>query len=462
MGAKTRVLPGFLDRMLLREVPPDGTVVDLFSGTGIVSAFCARHFRTIANDAQLYSRVITSSLIEHEPGTGRAFQTVLNPRRDLYEVYARNRRRLEEYYGEALEAEAQHLAALNPPAGRQRWRPESDAVERYRNYLELPGAFYGDPRAPDALYRDAAEILSERSLSSYRKGARDGPHCLVTAYYANVYFGLRQAIEIDSLRAALDAVDSGAASGQRKKIHYLSALLHAASVSTSGTSHFAQPRHLKKDSEVVAMARRRGIDVHETFCDYSRRIAEAVAATDHRGGNRALRGDYRALLRENGSGPVFDESIRADLIYVDPPYTADNYSRFYHTLESLAAYDYPELERDRVGELLRGRYPAMRHRFQSGFCRRRDVEAEFSLVIRAAAASGSKLVISYASPGGLLLKKYHSEQPRGDPVEKLERLCRTAYRDVRTSRRPIMHSGQGDSNIACEELLVLCRRPKGR
>ncbi len=41
MGAKSRVLPEFLDRVLEEEVPEGGTVLDLFSGTGIVSAWCA-------------------------------------------------------------------------------------------------------------------------------------------------------------------------------------------------------------------------------------------------------------------------------------------------------------------------------------------------------------------------------------------------------------------------------------
>ena len=145
---------------------------------------------------------------------------------------------------------------------------------------------------------------------------------------------------------------------------------------------------------------------------------------------------------------------------MDPPYTADNYSRFYHVLEVLVRYDYPTLATDAAGQVLRGRYPEIDGRFQSGFCRRADVEDEFRQVIRAAAHTGAKLIISYSSPTGLLLKQYAKTDPDCDPVSKLEALCGESYRRVVTRRRDLMHSGQGDSNLKIEELLVICRQPR--
>ncbi|MCI0635306.1 MAG: hypothetical protein L0206_15545, partial [Actinobacteria bacterium] len=71
-----------------------------------------------------------------------------------------------------------------------------------------------------------------------------------------------------------------------------------------------------------------------------------------------------------------------------------------------------------------------------------------------------KLVISYAAPTGLLLKLYAREQPDRDPVARLEALCREAYGSVDTERQPLVHSGQGDTNILIEELLVVCRGPR--
>ena len=168
--------------------------------------------------------------------------------------------------------------------------------------------------------------------------------------------------------------------------------------------------------------------------------------------------DYHQLIDENG--PAFKEELGADLVYMDPPYTGDNYSRFYHVLEVLASYDYPELARDNNGRILRGRYPEISSRFQSGFCKVTQVEREFERVIQATAGSRSKLVISYGSPNGLLLKRYATTRPGEDPVACLEGLCRQSYQRVHTLCQHLMHSGQGDSNIPTDELLVICTNPR--
>ena len=41
-----------------------------------------------------------------------------------------------------------------------------------------------------------------------------------------------------------------------------------------------------------------------------------------------------------------------------------------------------------------------------------------------------------------------------------EVLCRESYRSVRTKRKALMHSGQGDSNKTIDELLLICSDPR--
>ena len=77
------------------------------------------------------------------------------------------------------------------------------------------------------------------------------------------------------------------------------------------------------------------------------------------------------------------------------------------------------------------------------------------------ASCGAKLVISYASPTGLLLKEYVREG-YDDPLARLHDLCGEFFASVEILRRPMMHSGQGDSNISIDELLVVCGRPHSR
>ena len=78
MGAKSRLIPGFLERVLAEELPPGGTFVDLMCGSGVVSSWCAGMYRVISNDVQGYSAVIARSLIGHSPGTRDDFLAALD------------------------------------------------------------------------------------------------------------------------------------------------------------------------------------------------------------------------------------------------------------------------------------------------------------------------------------------------------------------------------------------------
>ena len=468
MGTKTRVIPDFLDRVVADEVPRGGTVVDLMSGTGVVAAHLADRYRVFAGDVQEYSQVIARSLLEHDPKRKAAFLKAIDPHRDLGAAYQKNLAALEKWAPRGLAEERRLLDRFEAGSGDRHW------CRQYREFIKATTGTWG---ATPCTENDAAlggalttetQRLHRRISRLYRQTPERGPACLTMAYYANVYFGLSQSMAIDSLRAAIDSLARRDPFREEKRVHYLSALLHTASVSTSGTSHFAQPRHLHKDSELRAMARRRTSKVWALFEEFSREIIATVSATAHRTGNRVLRGDYKEHMEPTGSAANDDpRSWRfsfprpPDLIYLDPPYTADNYSRFYHVLEVLVRYDYPVLATNASGEVLRGRYPEIGQRFRSGFCRASSVEDEFRRVIHGAAAAGAKLVISYSTPTGLLLKWYARQQTRQDPVARLEALCRQAYAKVRTERRRMMHSGQGDSSLLIEELLVVCCKPKG-
>lgn len=460
MGAKARVIPRFLETVLSEELSPGQTILDLMCGSGVVSAFCADRYRVFANDVQLYASEIARSLIEQEPASKSDFLESLDFELDLAPAYEANFEELAQVYAPALELEADLLRRFAADGGGKHWPAE------YRTFLRLPGGIYPVGAANRGTpYRRAARLLGEHAIKSRRRNPRARPAMLVTAYYANVYFGLRQALQLDSLRAAIDSLDPEDRFYERRRCHYLSALLHSASVTTSGTSHFAQPRHLDKESELRAMAKRRLLDILAVFQEYSEEITATVRRTRHRQGNCVLNVDYRRLIDRRGRFHLPLESARSNrrrspkihLVYLDPPYTADHYSRFYHVLEVIASYDYPELERDQNGAVLRGRYPVLTRRFQSDFSRRSRVEEEFRRVIGAAAASGSRLVISYSAPTGLLLKRYASLDSSMSPLTRFERLCRESYRHVEILRRPMMHSGQGDSNLQIDELLVVCR-----
>ena len=78
---------------------------------------------------------------------------------------------------------------------------------------------------------------------------------------------------------------------------------------------------------------------------------------------------------------------KVDVIYIDPPYTNAHYSRFYHILETLVKYDYPDTE-------YHGRYRT--DRYQSPFGIKSKAHDEFDTMISLCRTARKSLVISYS------------------------------------------------------------------
>jgi adenine-specific DNA-methyltransferase len=441
MGAKGRLLPGFIEASVDRVTPPGGVVLDLFAGTGAVSQALASRYTVVASDVQFYSSTLLGALIGHGPRSSKQLAARLDFERDLGPCYREHRARLEGQLGASLELERDSLSGVEEG----RWRDYIDFVDRSPSFPIAPGA----PVA--SAWGSARSLFTAATVARRRAEPEAELAHLATSYYQGVYFGLRQCVEIDSLRYAIRAIRGPYAARRRR--HYLAALLCAASVSTSGTSHFAQPRRLSSEADARAVARRR----EQSICDRLRRFADGlrdyVGATSFKPDNRVYTGESSTVLKRVGR--------RVDTVYADPPYTADNYSRYYHVLEVLARYDYPALSVRPGGRIAKGRYPEQSYRYQSGFCSPARVEAEFRRLIADCAESGSGLVLSYGFPTGLLFRRWAQESSApGDLLSRFEALFAERYRDVAIEQRRIMHSGQGDSNHQVTELLVACRAPR--
>jgi serine protease Do len=99
------------------------------------------------------------------------------------------------------------------------------------------------------------------------------------------------------------------------------------------------------------------------------------------------------------------------VVYADPPYTRDHYSRFYHVLETMARGDDPQVSLVRSGgrtSLSRGIYRRDRH--QSPFCIRSEVAGAFTTLFRSTRVRDLPLSLSY------------SPSPNGTPSRPLTRL----------------------------------------
>jgi adenine-specific DNA-methyltransferase len=130
------------------------------------------------------------------------------------------------------------------------------------------------------------------------------------------------------------------------------------------------------------------------------------------------------------------------IVYADPPYSKDHYSRYYHVLETLVKYDYPQASGA-------GRYRP--DRFATPFSLKRQVQRAFDSLFARIAERDWSLVLSYPSNGLV-------------PEADLHALVAAHFRDTRLAvRRPIAHSTlggrHGRATNAAEELMWVACRP---
>jgi adenine-specific DNA-methyltransferase len=135
---------------------------------------------------------------------------------------------------------------------------------------------------------------------------------------------------------------------------------------------------------------------------------------------------------------------RADVsvIYADPPYTDDQYSRFYHVLETLCLYDYPQV----AGA---GLYRT--DRFQTGFSQIAQAPGALQKLIDSSARTGADLVLSYPANG--LASKAGAD---------VRAMLRKRFRRVEVSKT-VSHfhstfgASKGAARSAATELVYLAR-----
>ncbi|MGH7927737.1 MAG: DNA adenine methylase, partial [Candidatus Binatia bacterium] len=232
----------------------------------------------------------------------------------------------------------------------------------------------------------AGGALGELLMSAFG-GVPNGADTVLTRYYGGIYFSYKQAADLDAIGGVVRSLARPA------RDTALAALLSTASqtVSTVG-NQFAQPIRPRsrdgrvKHESVRAVARARQLDVFEAFQHWLTQYQELPpSAYSH----QVMRGDFRDVLDKT--------TATVSIIYADPPYTRDHYSRFYHVLETIAVGDEPNLSTVTIGtesRISRGLYRAQRH--QSPFCIKTEVRQAFRDLVQGAAKHGAPLLISYS------------------------------------------------------------------
>ena len=371
LGSKLRVVDEVV--AAIEEVDPGrGPVLDLFAGSGTVARALSDRRRVYASDIQEYSRVISGALLAANLPDATlvdAFRTRLAE----HEVF---RRDLVDAIAPAIEHEeaAMRAALLGDP------EPICDLLD-HGSLLALELA------APTQSGSLVIKPLRESLRRLKRLGLVGSADATALRYFGGAYFSYAQAAELDVLARAIESF------GPKCRDTLMAALLSTASdvVNTVG-KQFAQPiRPRSKDGSpkrhlIAKITRDRAVSPGAAHLRWLSRYA-SLSSSDL--GHVAIRADYVDTL-ERLKGEV-------SVVYADPPYTRDHYSRFYHVLETLALRDNPSIASNPgaiQGELSRGLYREDRH--QSPFCIKSQVQAAFSAMFIGATSAGASLVLSYS------------------------------------------------------------------
>jgi adenine-specific DNA-methyltransferase len=428
LGSKLRVVDPISD--LLDQVDPQrGRLCDLFAGSGTVSAAMAPQRAVTAVDVQEYSRILCSALLQ--PAT-------------ISEVEARSFHdlALNGAFREELTWAAEALVEYEKQAMGQ---ARHGSLDLLFDLIEF-GPIVNPEHANDGSYLATAMERTRKRLKKI--GCATGPKAVVLRHFGGVYFSYAQAIDLTAL------LEAAARCSGRTRYTMMAAVLSTTSdiVNTVG-KQFAQPiKPRDKDGNLKPhllqkIVRDRSIDAFAIFSVWLEKYI-ALAQTDKP--HKILRDDYNNALLHNCA----DVSV----IYADPPYTRDHYSRYYHVLETMCLRDDPQVAATHPsskGSVGRGVYRLDRH--QSAFCIKSQAPHAFARLFENTRRLQIPLLLSYSPLAGTT-----KPRPRAIATSDLKEIAQKFFRRVDVvSAGHVSHNKLNKTSLNSEvshdaELFLVC------
>lgn len=261
----------------------------------------------------------------------------------------------------------------------------------------------------------SSKTAKDELIDNYNKNNVNKYYHYFEDTYSFTYFSENQCRDIDSLRYAIEQIDN-----THKKNLYLFALMDAMCKVQSTPGHFAQFMP-STHSRIIPLQNMNLLKVFIEKCDlYSDLVFNQNI-------NIAYNMDFHKLLDGN-------LCQNTDTIYLDSPYTQEQYSRFYHILETVVKYDYPEVN-------FKAKY--RNDRFQSDFCYKGKVESEFIYIFEYCKRTNTNLLISYSNKGLI-------------SVERLQELASFYFFNTQLQNIDYKHSTQGKGSNKLKEILLTC------
>jgi adenine-specific DNA methylase len=209
--------------------------------------------------------------------------------------------------------------------------------------------------------------LTQQQVLRARKLCADAEGPIARAY-GGYYFSPAQAIMIDSLRAELP-------SREPKRSVCLASLIWAVTRCVASPGHTAQP--FQPTTTALPFIREAWL---KEVASVTRDVLPTIATQSAKVRGRAVVGDATSIA---------EREVRAgDLVFLDPPYSAAQYSRFYHVLETLAHGSCGTV----AGE---GRYPPPGERPRSLFSLLSQASVALEALLAALGEAGCEVIMTF-------------------------------------------------------------------
>ena len=276
-----------------------------------------------------------------------------------------------------------------------------------------------DEKAPNtATWRKRSQELCDSDVAAKTS--------LIWSRYGGHYFSPTQALSFDAMLRALPRDD------QLRDV-CLAAVIVAASQCAASPGHTAQPFKATRTA--------------------GRYLREAWKRAPFEYAEQAVKGLCPLHATVEGMAEVADANEAAktleagDLVFVDPPYSAVHYSRFYHVLETIA--------RGRCGSVEGvGRYPPSDERPNSAYSRKDKSRNAMDELLKALAGRRCRVVLTFP-------KEICSNGLSGDGLEEMAKhYFEVARKTVKTRFSTL---GGNTANRAAREVsdeLILGLRPR--
>lgn len=433
LGSKLRLLSEI--ETLIEKHTKGNNICDLFAGSGVVSHFLSSKYQITSLDIQEYSRVLTSSLVNSAFLKNEMLNSICNKLSKPTEVkcFCDSSIALISYEKNCID-----LAADGD---------SSKLIE-----LSKHSSLYSQLSNPKQQEEDVA-------LYNLKQNFLDSPftqELKITRLYGGVYFSYEQAIQIDMIRTE---IQKGPWNIDVKEL-LLAALISASSEITNTVGkQFAQPMKLidRLGKPKKLLIDRTIRDRRYSLMDVFRKSLERINGVKQ---NQSTHQHETLCMDSMEFIQTYKGKI--DCFYIDPPYTIDHYSRFYHVLETIAKYDFPKLatmKKNGKECVMNGLYRIDRH--QSPFCIPSKVHDSFDHLFKYCSNFRAPIILSY-SP----FDDENDERPRLMTTQEITELASQYYKEVSViktkehAHRKLHSTNKNSKKIENGEVFIVCSEAK--